>query len=161
MWQKVCKKTLISIFICIFATSNLSLRAKGRQRHIGKATLYALFLAAWTTTIKDRSKTIAEVTPTDVYIRSRSVPRAYYALTHTFGCIVYIPSEGIKSARSIKEAFSGPKQTERAAGDTLVLFCFVGTWNCKKPLTLGYQSDHLLLTEYQWVLSFSIISTHR
>ena len=42
------------------------------------------------------SKTNAEVTPTDVYIvRSRSVPRAYYALTHTFGCIVYIPSEGI------------------------------------------------------------------
>ena len=28
-----------------------------------------------------------KVTPTDVYIRSRSVPRANYALTHTFGCI--------------------------------------------------------------------------
>ena len=33
-----------------------------------------------------------KVTPTDVYIRSRSVPRANYALTHTFGCIVYTPT---------------------------------------------------------------------
>jgi len=42
-------------------------------------------------------------------IRSRSVPRAYYALTHTFGCIVYTP-EGIKSVRSFKRGFLGPKQ---------------------------------------------------
>lgn len=56
------------------------------------------------------SKAYAEVTPTDVYIiRSRSVPRAYYALTHTFGCIVYTP-EGIKSVRSFKRGFLGPKQ---------------------------------------------------
>ena len=54
------------------------------------------------------SKTNAEVTPTDVYIvRSRSVPRAYCALTHTFGCIVYISSEGIESVRSIREASDG------------------------------------------------------
>ena len=52
--------------------------------------------------LKYPSKTNAEVTPTDVYImRSRSVPRAYYALTHTFGCIVYIPPGGIESVRSI------------------------------------------------------------
>ena len=100
----------------------------GGALHGVKATLYALFLVCLNLRNSNPlSKTIAEVTPTDVYIRSRSVPRAYYALMHTFGCIVYIPSEGIKSARSIKEAFSGPKQTERAAGDTLVLFCFVGT----------------------------------
>ena len=50
---------------------------------------------------------MAEVTPTDVYIvRSRSVPGAYHALTHTFGCIVYTP-EGIKSVRSIREASYG------------------------------------------------------
>ena len=50
---------------------------------------------------------MAEVTPTDVYIiRSRSVQRAYYALTHTFGCIVYTPG-GIKSVRSIKGASYG------------------------------------------------------
>ena len=58
--------------------------------------------------LKPLIKDNAEVTPTDVYIlRSRSVPRVYYALTHTFGCIVYIPSEGIKSVRSIKEASYG------------------------------------------------------
>ena len=28
----------------------------------------------------------AEVTPMDVYIRSRSVPRVHVTLTHTFGC---------------------------------------------------------------------------
>ena len=51
------------------------------------------------------------MTPTDVYIvRSRSVPRAYYALTHTYGCIVYIPPEGIESVRFIKRGFLGPKQ---------------------------------------------------
>ena len=56
-----------------------------------------------------QSKTNAEVTPTDVYIvRSRSVPRAYYVLTHTFGCIVYTP-EGIKSVRSIGKASDGQK----------------------------------------------------
>ena len=55
---------------------------------------------------RSQSKTIAEVTPTDVYnMRSRSVPRAYYALTHTFGCIVYIPPGGIESVRSIERAF--------------------------------------------------------
>ena len=35
------------------------------------------------------SKDYAEVTPTDVYIRSRSVPRAIYALTHTCWCNIY------------------------------------------------------------------------
>jgi hypothetical protein len=45
----------------------------------------------------------------DVYIiRSRSVPRAYYALTHTYGCIVYIPPGGIESVRSIGKAVVGP-----------------------------------------------------
>ena len=58
---------------------------------------------------RSQSKTIAEVTPTDVYnMRSRSVPRAYCALTHTFGCIVYTP-EGIKSVRSIGKASDGQK----------------------------------------------------
>ena len=57
---------------------------------------------------KTLSKTIAEVTPTDVYIiRSRSVPGAC-ALKHTFGCIVYTP-EGIKSVRSIGKASDGRK----------------------------------------------------
>ena len=60
-----------------------------------------------------------------VYMRSRSVPRAYYALTHTFGCIVYTP-EGIKSARSIGKAVvglndgTGSRRYPRS-------FCFVGT----------------------------------
>ena len=78
--EKAENRGLYRIIFVFLHRPNLSLRAKGRQRHIGKATLYALFLAAWTTTIKDRSKTIAEVTPTDVYIRSRSVPRANHAL---------------------------------------------------------------------------------
>ena len=39
------------------------------------------------------------------------------------------------------------KMTERAAVDTLVLFCIVANLKTKNPLTLGYQSDHLLLTE--------------
>ena len=41
-----------------------------------------------------------------VFIRSRSVPRANYALTHTFGCIVYTP-EGIKSVSSYGRAVVG------------------------------------------------------
>ena len=56
------------------------------------------------------SKTLAEVTPTDVYIiRSRSVPRVLYPHAHFWVCVVYIP-EGIKSVRSFKRGFLGPKQ---------------------------------------------------
>ena len=43
-------------------------------------------------------------------MRSRSVLRANLMPSHTFGCIVYIQSEGIESVRSIKRAFLGPKQ---------------------------------------------------
>ena len=57
---------------------------------------------------RDRSKTIAEVTPTDVYIRSRSVPRAIHALTHTFGCISIYSSVGI-SLFVLSEGCGRPK----------------------------------------------------
>jgi len=54
------------------------------------------------------SKTIAEVTPTGVYIRSRSVPRANYALTGTLlGAFVYTTVWVSYSVRSIREASDG------------------------------------------------------
>ena len=56
-------------------------------------------------------KTNAEVTPTDVYIiRNRSVPRANCALTHTFGCIVYILLRGYLSVCSFRYAIRGLKR---------------------------------------------------
>ena len=72
------------------------------------------------------SKTNAEVTPTDVYImRSRSVPRAYYALTHTLGCIVYT-HEGIKSACSFKGGFRRPKlENEQQEIPSFFLYCSI------------------------------------
>ena len=69
---------------------------------------------------RDRSKTIAEVTPTDVYIRSRSVPRAIHALTHTFGCIVYTPLR-VSNLFVLTRRLPTAKVVGRAAGDTLVL----------------------------------------
>ena len=53
---------------------------------------------------RDRSKTIAEVTPTDVYmIRSRSVPRVLCPHAHFWVHCIYTP-EGIKSVHSIERA---------------------------------------------------------
>ena len=42
-----------------------------------------------------------------VYHAQPECAEGHCALMHTFGCIVYIPSEGIKSVRSIKEASYG------------------------------------------------------
>ena len=42
-----------------------------------------------------------------VYHSQPECAEGHCALTHTFGCIVYIPSEGIKSVRSDKEAVVG------------------------------------------------------
>ena len=55
--------------------------------------------------LRPLSKTTAEVTPTGVYIRSRSVPRANHALTGTLlGAFCIYSSVGIYSVRSIKGA---------------------------------------------------------
>ena len=86
---------------------------------------------------KPCSKTYAEVTPTDVYIvRSRSVPRAYYALTHTFGCIVYTPLR-VSNLFVLTRRLPTAKVVGRAAGDALILFCFVEIWNCRILWRLG------------------------
>ena len=47
------------------------------------------------------------MTPTDVYIRSRSVPRANYALIGTLLGALYTPAWVSYSVRSIKEASYG------------------------------------------------------
>ncbi len=81
-----------------------------------------------------------------VYRAQPECAEGHSALTHTFGCIVYIPSEGIKSVRSFKGAVvglscgTGSRRYPR-------FFCIVANQGTKNPLTLGYQSDHLLLAE--------------
>ena len=57
---------------------------------------------------KPCSETNAEVTPTGVYVRSRSVPRANHVLTGTLlGAHIYIPTWVSYSVRSNKEASDG------------------------------------------------------
>ena len=75
------------------------------------------------------------------------VCRGSCALTHTFGCIVHIP-EGIKSVRSIKRGFLGPKQWD-GQQEIPSFFSALLKPEVLNPLTLGYQSDHLLLTDAQ------------
>ena len=53
---------------------NLSLRADGGQLHYGKSDTVRFVFGDLNYHIKSHSKTIAEVTPTGVYIRNRGVP---------------------------------------------------------------------------------------
>ena len=67
------------------------------------------------------------------------------ALTHTFGRVVYTP-EGIKSVLSIEMAvvgLNGGMGSRRYPR----FFCTVANREWKTFLTLGYQSDQLLLTD--------------
>ena len=67
---------------------------------------------------KPCSEANAEVTPTGVYIRSRSVPRANHALTGTLlGAFCIYSSVGIYSVRSIGMASDG-QSYKRAGVDT-------------------------------------------
>ena len=96
--------------------------------------------------LKYPSKTSAEVTPTDVYImRSRSVPGVLCPHAHFWVHHIY-SLRGYLSVRSMGRLPTA-KMTERAAGDTLVFFYIVANQETKNPLTLGYQSDHLLLAD--------------
>ena len=121
----------------------------GRAQHCGKSdTVRFVFDSLNVGNSNPCSKTNAEVTPTDVYIiRSRSVPRANYALTHTFGCIVYIPPGGIKSVRSKEKAVVGPNVRTGSRRYPRFILHSGKANSCFYFLTLGYQSDHLLLTD--------------
>ena len=82
------------------------------------------FLVTWTTTIKSQSKTNAEVTPTGVYIRSRSVPRANHALTGTLlGVFCIYSSVGIYSVRSIEMAVVGQSYGTSRCGYPVFHLC--------------------------------------
>ena len=89
---------------------------------------------------------MAEVTPTDVYnMHSRSVPRVIVPSRTLLGAL-YIPSEGINSARSNKEAVVGLNRQDEQH-EIPSFFSSMWQYNHNNPLTLGYQSDQLLLTD--------------
>ena len=89
---------------------------------------------------KSLSKTIAEVTPTGVYIRNRSVPRANYALTGTLLGASYIYLTWVSNLYVQKRWLPTAKIVERADVDTPFFVCGYTTW-LLTFLAFGYQSE--------------------
>ena len=80
---------------------------------------------------------MAEVTPTGVYVRNRSVPRANHVLTGTLlGASCIYSSVGIYSVRSIKEASYGLSH---------------GTSRCRYPVFFRYVGINRVKNNLAWV----------
>lgn len=65
---------------------------------------------------------MAEVTPTDVYVYSRSVRGGMNSPRHTFGCIIYTPAWVSCSVRFNEMAVVG-QAAGRSAVDTPLFEC--------------------------------------
>ncbi|MBR6938951.1 MAG: hypothetical protein IKH63_15450 [Prevotella sp.] len=74
----------------------LTLRLVGEDSDILESVIDALFLVCLNYHNQISNQGIAEVNATGVCIYSRSVPRANYALTHTFRVYYILTSVGIQ-----------------------------------------------------------------
>ena len=122
------------------------LRANGWDGDILESVIDALFLAIWN--FHNTDKPVKSNSGDECYgcsIYSRSVPRANYALTHTFRGALYTDRRGYSdSVRSLvglwKASDSGTGRWGYPA------FCMLSLI-AKNPLANGYQSEQLLLTD--------------
>ena len=86
---------------------NLSLWADGDNYIAEKATLYALFLAAWTSEIQTLIKDKCRGDAYGCVYTQPGCAEGTCTLTHTFGVLVYTPTWVSFSVRSIREASDG------------------------------------------------------